>query len=464
MLYARTRTDKIIYSFLAHPGRLIVLSFLFVILLGSFLLNLPWATKDGIEFTYFDALFTATSATCVTGLIVADTQTTFTVFGKIVLICLIQIGGLGLVTITSMFMTFTGRMIGLKTRRLALESAGSFSYSELPILLKFIFGVTFGCEALGAVFLSIAYVPIFGMKQGIIKATFQSISAFCNAGFDLMGDSAGGPYSSLSSVYDNPLALITTSCLILFGGLGFIVWVDIASYAKKRSIRPHSRIMLKATLLLLVIGTVLVLIFEWNNTLADQPFGVKLLSSMFQSVTYRTAGFNSIDLAAMTPASKTFAIVLMFIGAGAGSTGGGIKVTVFLIVLYMMISEFKGEEDVLVSKSRISMKLCHRAVAIFISGITVVLLLSVILFITEAPLIEAGKITHLDLVFESVSAFATVGVTSAGTPQLSSWGHLFIIPAMFLGRVGPITFALSAYKDNKSRINKVYPDAKINIG
>ncbi|MBO4408811.1 MAG: Trk family potassium uptake protein, partial [Clostridiales bacterium] len=202
MLYARTRTDKIVYSFLAHPGRLIVLSFLFVILLGSFLLALPWATKEGTDFTYFDALFTATSATCVTGLIVADTQTTFTVFGKIVLICLIQIGGLGLVTITSMFMTFTGRKIGLKTKRLALESAGSFSYSELPILLKFIFGVTFGCEALGAVFLSIAYVPIFGMKQGIIKASFQSISAFCNAGFDLMGNSSGGPYSSLTSVGD----------------------------------------------------------------------------------------------------------------------------------------------------------------------------------------------------------------------------------------------------------------------
>ena len=468
MLVKKSRRQIFLNWFLKNPRRMIVMSFLFVILTGTFLLSLPISTRPGIPFTVFDALFTATSATCVTGLIVSDTATTFTTFGKFVIITLIQIGGLGPLTITSFVLSFTKKKVSLKTRRLASESSGSFSYSELPVLLRFIIIITLAFEFIGGLILSLDYVPRFGPVNGISKAFFQAVSSFCNAGFDIIGDTEYGRFCSLTPFYDDPLVLITTAVLIIFGGLGFVVWIDLFSFNETHRLRTHTKIMLKMTALLLISGTVLYLIFDWDNTLpgglGNYSSGQKVLAAFFQSASMRTAGFNSIDLKSMTDGSKFISVVLMFIGAGSGSTAGGIKVTTFAILIYAVVSEFRGSDDLIAEKSHISGALVRRSLTILVSGIAVVSILSLILSVTERAAIVTGRISFIDLLFEAASAFGTVGVTSANTSHLTSIGQLFIIPVMFIGRVGPITMALSfAIRDNKL-VNTVYPEGKVHIG
>lgn len=469
MLVKQSFAHKVIDWIFKNPSRMIISSFLLVILIGSILLFLPFSTYSGHHLNYFEALFTAVSAVCVTGLVVADTATTFTIFGKIVLIILIQIGGLGLVTITSFIISFTRKKQDLRTRLVAQETSGSFSFKEAPLLLRFILGLTLGFEFVGGVLFAVEYVPKYGWAEGLGKAFFQGISAYCNAGFDLMGNTESGKFSSLVGFAGSPLIVITTCCLILFGGLGFTVWVDLFGMVKnqrKNKLKVHSKIVLEWTLGLTLVGLIAMFILEYSNkaTMGDMSFGERILASFFQSVTFRTAGFNTIDLGAMTNPSKTIGILLMFIGAGSGSTGGGIKITTFAIIVYSVISEIKGNKDTVTHKHTISGSIVRRAVAIFFIGIFVVIGLSLLLSITEHKAIMAGDFNFIDVVFEVTSAFATVGVSSLGTPNLLTISKVLLIPAMFLGRVGPISLALSLAMRDTRKIGEVYPEGKVHIG
>ena len=468
MLVRKSRSKEFFRWFLTKPARMIVGSFLLIDLLGFLLLLLPIASNDLNSVGPLKAIFTTVSATCVTGLVLSDTATTYSTFGRAVIIGLIQIGGLGLVTITTFFLTLVRRRVGLKTKLLAQESSGSFTFSELPSLLQSIIAMTLAFELLGTIILSTQLVPLFGWKDGIAKSAFQSVSAFCNAGFDLMGDTKFGPYSNMTGFADNPIVLLTTSFLIISGGLGFIVWRDIFHAIKFRKLHIHSRITLLGTGILLVFGTLFIFIAEFSNTaegaLGLLPLGDRLSNAFFQSVTMRTAGFNSINMATMLDASKFISVILMFIGAGSGSTGGGVKVSTFMLLIYSMASEIKGQSNVVIRKYQISRESVQRAVAILVMAMGLLLLLSLALSLAEIDALSQGRISFLDLLFESASAFGTVGVSSAGTPDLSTISKIMIIPVMFLGRIGPITFAVSlALREPKEYAN-VFPEGRILIG
>ena len=429
---------------------------------------LPISSMDGKSLGFINSLFTTVSATCVTGLVVVDTAMQFTYFGRVVVICLIQIGGLGLVTITTFFLSLVRRRVGLRARVLAQESSGSFSFMELPHLIKSIVLTTLAFEFTGFVLLSTQYVPQFGWSGGLGRAAFQAVSAFCNAGFDLMGDTASGPYSSLTAYSGNPVVLLTTGFLIIFGGLGFIVWRDLFNYRKTKSLRLHSKIAISMTVILVLAGSLFFLMAEWNNqgtqAMGSLPEWQRPLAAFFQSVTLRTAGFNSINQANLLSGSKLVSVMLMFIGAGSGSTGGGIKVTTFALLLAAVSSDIRGRDQIIVRNHQIPRVAVQRAIAIFFLGMGVMVGLSFILCFTEAAALHKGTFEYLDLLFESASAFGTVGVTSAQTPVLTTLSHIFIIPAMFIGRVGPVTFAISLAMRESKEMSNIYPEGKIQIG
>ncbi|MEI8198687.1 MAG: potassium transporter TrkG [Eubacteriales bacterium] len=468
MLVKKRKITSFMRWFFQKPARVIVSSFLFVDFVGTLLLMLPISSQDGRSLGFINSLFTTVSATCVTGLVVVDTATHFTIFGRVVVICLIQIGGLGLVTITTFFLSLVRRRVGLRARVLAQESSGSFSFMELPQLVKSIVLTTLAFEFTGFVLLSTQYVPQFGWSGGLGRASFQAVSAFCNAGFDLMGDTASGPYSSLTAYSGNPVVLLTTGFLIIFGGLGFIVWRDLFNYRKTKSLRLHSKIAISMTVCLVVAGSLFFLFAEWNNkgvqAMGSLPEWQRPLAAFFQSVTLRTAGFNSINQANLLSGSKLISVMLMFIGAGSGSTGGGIKVTTFALLLAAVASDIRGRDQIVIRNHQIPRVAVQRAIAIFFLGMGVMVGLSFILCFTEAAALHKGTFEYLDLLFESASAFGTVGVTSAQTPVLTTLSHIFIIPAMFIGRVGPVTFAISlAMHESKEMIN-IYPEGKVQIG
>lgn len=473
MLVKKKRLHAFTKWFFDKPARVIVSSFLLVDLVGTLLLMLPISSQDGTSLGFINSLFTTVSATCVTGLVVVDTATRFTAFGRVVIICLIQIGGLGLVTITTFFLNLVRRRVGLRARVLAQESSGSFSFVELPQLIKSIILTTLAFEFTGFVLFATQYVPQFGWAGGLARASFQAVSAFCNAGFDLMGDTASGPFSSLTAYNGNPVVILTTGFLIICGGLGFIVWRDLFNYHKTKNLRLHSKIAIMMTTILVISGTIFFLLAEWSNTGIDSsgigamgtlPEWQRPLAAFFQSVTLRTAGFNSVSQENLLAGSKLISVMLMFIGAGSGSTGGGIKVTTFALLLHSVSSDIRGRSQIILGKHQIPREAVQRAIAIFFLASGLMVGLSFALCFSEAAALHSGKFEYLDLLFEAASAFGTVGVTSAQTPVLTALSHIFIIPVMFIGRVGPVTFALSLAMRETKEMTNIYPEGKIQIG
>ena len=483
MLVRRSKTKRIVQWMMDRPARVIVASFLLIMAIGTILLMMPFATKSGESIGFFDSLFTTVSATCVTGLIVRDTATTFNTFGQVVLMLLIQVGGLGLVTIYSFAVNLFRRKISVKTRVLAQENSGSFTYSELKGLLKTIVLMTFAFEFIGFLLFATQFVPEFGYGDGLFKSLFTSISSFCNAGFDLMGDTASGPYSSFTAFNANSVVMLTATFLIFSGGLGFHVWKDLIDYStqkiktlikhdkKERTnihMKFHTRLAFFMTVFLLVSGAILIFLMEMTNdgglTIGNLSLGEKLNASIFQSMSLRTAGMNSIDLLAMRDCTKILCVIFMFIGAGAGSTGGGIKVQAFALLVSAVKCDITGKNEVVIRNHRVSRSTVQRALTIFSLGFLLMILLTCILSVTERDLIASGKFTFLDLPFESASAFGTVGLSSAATPQFSFFGQLAIIPVMFLGRVGPLTFAMGLVTKDKNKVKSVNPEAKIHLG
>lgn len=437
---------------------LLALGFLAVILVGTVLLALPVAAKSGRSVGLFDSLFTATSAVCVTGLVAVDTGTTFSVFGQVVLMALIQVGGLGFMVFATMIMVMLGRKISLKGRMLIRESMNSASLSDLSGLTRLYLLLALGIELAGAALLSIRFIPMFGLRRGLWMSLFHAVSAFCNAGFDLFGG-----FSSLTAFARDPLVLLTVALLIVLGGLGFSVTLEaLRNRQGFKGLSLHARIVLMLTPMLLLAGTAFYLLAEWRRAGTLAPFGPgdKLLNAFFQSVTMRTAGFNSIDLSRFKDGSKLFSSLLMMIGASPASTGGGMKTTTVAVFGLLMLSVVKGESEVNIARRRLSNDLARRALAV------VALFMSMLIVGTLAiSLIEDGRFALADVFFEASSAMGTVGVSAIGTPNLRPASRAVLLPMMFLGRIGPLTLAIAlAKRQGRARKLSKYPEEKIMIG
>lgn len=440
------------------PTQMIVSGFAVMIIVGALLLNLSIASRNGQPVGFINAIFTATSSVCVTGLVVVDTGTHWTIFGQIVILLLIQIGGLGFMTMSTLLALLLGRRITLKERLLIQESLNQFDLEGLVKLTKNIIIITFGIELIGAIFFSFVFIPDYGLKKGIAFSIFHSISGFCNAGFDLIGD-----FKSFTPYVSNSIVNINTIFLIIIGGLGFSVWMDITEAVKDRNLRNitlHSKVVILSTIILIAVGTILVFILEMNNqdTLRELSVKGKVLASFFHSVVPRTAGFNTLDTVALTTPTKFMTIILMFIGGSPGSTAGGIKTTTAAILFLTVVSVVRGKEDTEVFERHLPKCLVYRAMSVAFISLGLVVFVTMLLSITE-------KADFMTLFFEATSAFGTVGLTQNYTTDLSSIGKLIISTTMFGGRVGPLTIVLAlARKASRNSGNVKYPEDRIIVG
>ena len=441
-----------------HAESILALGSLTVILLGTVLLALPVASRSGKGIGLFDSLFTATSAVCVTGLVAVDTGTTFSLFGQVVLLVLIQVGGLGFMVFATMIMVALGRKISIRGRMLIRESMNGTSLSDLGRLTWLYLLLSLAIETVGTILLSIRLVPLFGWKHGIWMALFHAVSAFCNAGFDLFGS-----YASLTAFSGDLLVLLTVAMLIILGGLGFAVILEtLRNRQGFRGLSLHTRIVLVTTLGLVLTGTIFYWLAERTNaeTLAGCSEGEKVLNAFFQSVTMRTAGFNSFDLSRFRDGSKLFSSVLMMIGASPASTGGGIKTTTFAVLVLLMLSVVRGENEVNVARRRLSGDITRRALAV-----SVLFLTTLVTGTLAITFIENGRFPLEDILFEASSAMGTVGVSAIGTPALHPASRAVLLPMMFLGRVGPLTLAFAvAKRQGKIKSLSKYPEERIMIG
>ena len=415
------------------PTRLIAVGFLALILVGTLILMLPIASKTEPA-TFSQALFTATSATCVTGLVVRDTFTSWTGFGQAVILLLIQIGGLGLMTVITLFSFALGKRLGLYNRIVLMQSAGNMTLSGVSNLVRRIIPLAFVIEGAGAVLLSFRFIPQFGWGKGIWFSIFHAVSAFCNAGFDLMG--AKEPFSSMTCYVGDPLVILPLSILIIIGGLGFLVWRDIGNCGFRFSkYQLHTKIVLAASGILLIGGWILFLVFEWNASMAELSFPQKLLAAFFQSVSPRTAGFNSIDLTKLSESGNLLSNVLMLIGGSPGSTAGGIKTTTVAVLLLCTWTSARGRRRDNIFRYSLERDTLRQAASIVMIYLTMAIAAILILCAIE-------PVTLKEAMFEVNSAIATVGSTLGITPYLGLVGRYLLILLMFVGRLGGLTFTL----------------------
>lgn len=425
---------------------MIAVSFALVILLGALVLTLPVSSRQGVATPFLNSLFTATSATCVTGLVVYDTYLYWSPFGQGVILALIQIGGLGLVTITSFFNLMIRRHLSFHSLALASESVNSLDPTGVAGLVKMVFKISISVEALGALVLSATFYPLYG-GEGIFLSIFLAVSAYCNAGFDLLGRE--GAFVSLTHYVDQPQVILPIVLLIVVGGLGFLVWSDLSAWRKRRRLLLHSRLVLWMTLALVLGGAGLVALFEWANprTLGPLSLGGKMLAALFQSVTCRTAGFNSIDLAACTDPTKVVMICLMMVGAAPGSTGGGLKITTVAVLLATVYSVMRGRQECVVLHKRVPQPVVYKALTVMVMGCGAVALSTLVVYFTCGSVSLGG----MEALFESASAFSTTGLSVGVTAKAGSVAKTVLILCMYLGRVGPVSLALALALPKKKR-------------
>ncbi|SHK11039.1 trk system potassium uptake protein TrkH [Anaerobranca californiensis DSM 14826] len=436
------------------PARILVGGFLSLILIGTILLSLPISSVEG-SIGIIDALFTATSAVCVTGLVVVDTGTHFTLFGQLVILGLIQAGGLGFMTMATLIFLLLGKKITLKERLVIQEALNQFSLEGLVRLTKYILIFTISIELIAALFLGLRFSVDYGYKLGMYMGLFHSISAFANAGFDIMGIVG---QSSLMAYQNDPVVVFIIMALFVLGGLGFTVIVDIYKRHSFGKMALHSRFALVLTGILLLIGFLGVFLLEYNNpdTLGEMPFYKKILPSIFTGATTRTAGFNTVDTGSLRPATLFFMSVLMFIGASPASTGGGIKTTTFGVLLVSVVAMIKGDREVHIFNRRLPFEIVLKALSIIMISLVIIGLATIILSRTEQQ-------EFLNIFFEVVSAFGTVGLSTGITSELTTVGRIIIIVIMFTGRVGPLTLAL-AFSQRMKSSNIRYPEEKVLVG
>lgn len=439
----------------------IMLSFLLAILAGSFFLALPGSSADGQAVPYVDALFTAATSICVTGLVTLPTVTTWSVFGQIVILILIQIGGLGIITIISGLMISLHRRIGMRDRQLIQDA---FNLNTLSGMVKFIKKVllgTFMVEGVGALLYMTVFIPQYGL-HGIWISLFNAVSAFCNAGMDILSE------NSLCEYVHNPLVNTVTALLIIMGGIGYIVWWDVVRVCKNlkkqglkcfRTLTLHSKIALFITALLLLSGTAAFFVFEYDNplTLGSYSLPEKIQAAFFQSVTTRTAGFATVPQQNLTNASAFISILLMFIGGSPVGTAGGIKTVTIAVLFVAAFATIKNKEDAVLFQRRISKQAINKAVAVVCTSF-------LILFASTVLLAAITDAAALDIVYETVSATATVGLTRDLTPKLNMMGKIIIIITMYLGRVGPISLMVAFHTRKEDRHMIKNPTEEISVG
>lgn len=444
------------------PARTLVLGFLIIIAVGTLLLCLPAASKSGKFTSIFDCLFTATSAACVTGLVVVDTWAYWSIFGQIVIALLIQVGGLGFVTLITFFNVAMGKKLGFRTLKSASEDLTESSFQNGRKIFIRIVKYSLIFEATGTLIMSFALFPKYG-GYGIWMAGFMSITAFCNAGFDLAG--MEGEFSSLISFQDNPAVLITIAMLIILGGLGFIVWENFLTFRESKKLSLHTRTVLVMTGALILAGTLFFLFSEWNNpkTLGNMSFGEKLLNAFFSSVTTRTAGFDSISMGDMSEFSQLGTILLMFVGAAPGSTGGGVKVTTLMVVIVTVVSYIRNKNDVELFRHKLNKLVIYRTVVTLALSMTAVGICFSALYFSMPKDAGAGS-GAVQCLFDAVSAFSTTGLSAGATAQAGFLGKCVLIVTMFLGRVGPVSVIMSLVMNTQNRKNIVVPEGDILIG
>jgi len=435
--------------FKPRPSFVIVLSFLGVILAGAILLMLPISSAQGKVTNFLDAYFTANSATCVTGLVVLDTGTYFSLFGLLVILCLIQIGGLGYLTFSTFLVLIFRHRMFVSEKLIMMEALNLYSAKDVITVLRKIFTIVFTIEGIGALILFLRWLPELGFSKALLYGIFHSVSAFCNAGFSLPAN-----YASLTPYVGDWIINLTITSLIIIGGIGFVVIVDLLQN-RRRSL--HTKIVLSTTAFLLIVGTLLFFILEANNpkTLGPLSFPQKVLASYFQAVTPRTAGFNTVDMGSLSTAAALLLMILMFIGASPGGTGGGIKTSTFTLVVATIWATLRNYRDTILFNRRIPAETVRRAFTIAALSLTLVAI--------STFLLTSQKIELTKAAFEVFSAFGTVGLSMGITPYLSPIAKVVIIITMFIGRVGPLTLLLALTLGQKERKTEP-PKEGISIG
>lgn len=440
------------WPFRLRPPQVLVLGFGVVIAIGTLLLTLPVASETGQPVNVVDALFTATSATAVTGLNTVDTPTTYSLFGELVILALIQTGGLGFMTMSTLVALLLGKRITMKERLVMQEALNQLTVAGVVRLSKYVLGFTLLAESAGGLLLAARFSRDMPLGQALYFGFFHAISAFCNAGFSLFS-------ANLADYRGDLLVNLVITTLIIFGGLGFSVVADIYTKRSWQRLSLHSKIVIRTTLLLLVGGTFLILALEYTNSksLLPLPMGEKLLASYFQAVTPRTAGFNTLNIGDLRPVTLLFMIVLMFIGASPGSTGGGIKTSTFATIAAAVWSIIKGKMDIEIFGRRLPRGTVLKAMAVAAVSMLLVITVTGILLVTEKAELEL-------VLFEVVSAFGTVGLTAGLTPKLTVAGKLLISLTMYIGRVGPLTLAFAIAQRLGRQGIKHYPEEGVIIG
>ncbi len=433
------------------PPLILTLGFFILISIGALILSTPFVTRSGNPTNPIDALFVAASASCVTGLTPVNTAEHWNTLGQVVIITLIQIGGLGIMTLASIIPLILRKKIGIKTRLILKEQLNIGSMEGVIRLFKYVLGFTLVVESLGALFLAIRFVPTYGLGKGIWFSIFHSISAFCNAGFDILGD-------SIYPLRGDYLVNITIMCLIIIGGLGFMVTSEIYYKRHFKNISTHSKLVLLTNAGLILVGALGFFVLESlkSGVLSNETIGDGVLISFFQSVSARTAGFYSVDLSQINDSTAILLISLMFIGGSPGSTAGGIKTTTFAVLLLAVISVVKNEKEPIVFKRRISDDTIKKALSIFVISLSIVIFVSFVIAAIE-------DFAFIDILYETASALGTVGATLGITDKLSAVSKVLITLCMYLGRIGPITMALSFGLKSDVRLIR-YPEGFISIG
>lgn len=435
------------------PAQVLAVGFISVILTGAVLLTLPAASAAGESTGFIDALFTSTSAVCVTGLVVVDTGTHYSIFGQLVILLLIQVGGLGFMTMATLFALIMGKRINLKERLIIQESLNQITMEGVVRLVRSVLLITFLIEGTAALILGIRWSFDYGLARGLYFGLFHSISSFNNAGFDLFGE-----YRSLTLYASDPVVNLVVTGLIILGGIGFSVIVDIYTWRSWRKFSLHTKVVLFTTFILLACGTAAIFLLEFNNpkTLAPLSPQGKVLASWFQSVTPRTAGYNTLIIGDLRSATQFLIILLMFIGASPGSTGGGIKTTTFGTLVSAIWAMIRGREDVEMFDRRVPKEIVYRSLTITAAALALVIFITMFLTITESA-------DFLTVLFEATSAFGTVGLSMGLTTKLTMAGKLIIAFTMYLGRVGPLTVAFALAQKQQKAIYRM-AEEKIMVG
>lgn len=434
--------------------QVLALGFLAIILLGALILSLPISSANGEVTSFIDSLFTSTSAVCVTGLVTVDTGTHWNLFGQIIIMLLIEVGGLGFMSFTTLIAIILGKKITLRDRLALQNSMNTFDIHGIVKMVRYILIFTISVQLVGAALFATQFIPEYGPLRGAFYGIFHSISAFCNAGFDVFGNGV-----SMTTHNTNGVVILVASALIIIGGLGFTVWSELYSIKNIKRLSLHSKVVILITSILVIGGATLMFLFEHKNpnTMASLSLWDKITNSLFAATTPRTAGFNSIPTDGMTTAGQFLTILLMFVGGSPGSTAGGLKTTTMGILLFTVICVIKGREDTEIFMKKISKDIVYKSLTLVFIGLSLIITVTMILSYTEVGA------SFIELLYETVSAFTTAGLTLGLTPNLSIIGKVLIIIMMYLGRVGPLTVVLALTREKRDNGIK-YPEGKILIG